>query len=76
VLVNSGLPWWTDAEEAGRTLGRFQPRPLAELESFGDYILFKGSLAHVVAEGRFDRNWKLPPSDAAKMAATGAVAAR
>lgn len=76
VLVNSGLPWWTDAEEAGRALQQYEPRLVAELESFGDYILFKGSLAHVVAEGRFDRNWKLPPPDATKMAATGAVGIR
>lgn len=76
VLVNSGLPWWTDAEEAGRALQRYEPRPLAELETFGDYILFKGSLPHVVAEGRFDRNWKLPASDANRMTATGAVGIR
>jgi len=76
VLVNSGLSWWTDAEEARRALEQYEPRPMAELESFGDYILFKGSLAHVIAEGRFDRNWKLPVSDAAKMTATGAVAVR
>jgi hypothetical protein len=46
------------------------------LSSFGDYILFKGSLANTVVEGRFDRNWKLPAADAAKMTATGAVSVR
>jgi hypothetical protein len=64
VVVNSGLPWWTGAERIP---------PYRVLERFGDYILFKGSLQHVVAEGRFDRNWKLPPADAQKMIATGAV---
>ncbi len=73
VLVNSGLPWWTGADEAGRPTDPFQPQPYAELATFGDYILFKGSLAHVVAEGRFDNAWKVPAADAAKMARTGAV---
>jgi hypothetical protein len=40
---------------------------------FKDYILFKGSLENVVAEGRFDRNWRVPEAEAQKMTATGAV---
>lgn len=73
-LVSSGLPWWTGAEEARPTLGlSFAPPQFRLLQTFGDYILFKGSLANVVAEGRFDRNWKVPPDAAAKMAATGTV---
>ncbi|HLK48628.1 MAG TPA: alpha/beta hydrolase-fold protein [Bryobacteraceae bacterium] len=76
VLVSSGLPWWTGAGEAGRPVDRYEPPVPAELGTFGDYILFKGSLAHVVAEGRFDREWKMPAADAAKMAATGAVTVR
>jgi hypothetical protein len=35
--------------------------------------MFKGSLANVVAEGRFDRAWKMPAADVDKMTATGAV---
>ena len=74
VVVNSGLPWWTGADrsEAFRLAHR-RPRRLRVLESFGDYLLFKGTLEHVVAEGRFDRNWKLPPAAAEKMIETGAV---
>jgi hypothetical protein len=30
----------------------------------------------VVAEGRFDKNWKLPPEAAAKMMANGTVMVR
>ena len=38
--------------------------------SYGDVV----DLArHVVAEGRFDREWKLPADAAAKLAATGTV---
>jgi hypothetical protein len=73
VLVNSGLPWWTGAEFAQRSGYRFVGAPFRVLLSLGDYILFKGSLENVVAEGRFDANWKLPPGEAAKMKATGAV---
>jgi hypothetical protein len=75
-LVSSGLPWWTGFDDAGRQTGRFAPKTYAELSTFGDYIFFKGSLASVVAEGRFDKNWKLPPDAAAKMMATGTVTVR
>jgi hypothetical protein len=73
VLVNSGLPWWTgagDAAGAGYPLAPLQYRLLA---SFGDYILFRGSVTHVIMEGRFDRDWKLPAAAAAKMSAGGIV---
>ena len=76
-LVSSGLPWWTGAEEARPTVGiSFEPPRFRLLETFGDYILFKGSLAHVVAEGRFDRNWKVPADASARMLATGTVTIR
>ena len=73
LLVSSGLPWWN-----GRTTDRsggwpFAPPQLRLLSTFGDYILFKGSLGNVVAEGRFDREWKLPPDAREKLAASGTV---
>ncbi|HUI78903.1 MAG TPA: alpha/beta hydrolase-fold protein [Bryobacteraceae bacterium] len=72
-LVSSGLPWWTGFEDSGRPLDPFAPPRYGELESFGDYVIFKGSMAKVVAEGRFDREWKLPPDAAAKIEAMGTV---
>lgn len=75
-VVSSGLPWWTGAAEANRGGDRFAPEPYRLLSTFGDYILFKGSLANVVAEGRFDANWKVPAEAAAKMRATGTVTIR
>lgn len=72
-LVNSGLPWWTGAEEARRPGLRFISLPYRVLMSFGDYILFKGSLENVIAEGRFDRQWRVPAADAARMNETGTV---
>ena len=76
VVVNSGLPFWTGAERAPRGGFGFVPLIPRLLDSFGDFILFKGSLDQVVAEGRFDRNWKVPPEAAARMLATGAVKIR
>jgi poly(3-hydroxybutyrate) depolymerase len=73
-LVSSGLPWWTGAAAANRAGGDpFAPPALRLLETFGDFILFKGSLGTVVAEGDFDRAWKVPPAASAAMASTGTV---
>jgi len=76
VVVSSGLPWWTGAAEANRGGDRFAPEAYRLLSTFGDYILFKGSLAHVVAEGRFDSSWKAPPDAAIKLRASGVVTVR
>ena len=76
VLVNSGLPWWTGVEEARRGGSPYAPDQYRLLSTFGDYILFKGSLANVVAEGRFDGNWKLPPAESSKLLASGTVTVR
>ena len=73
-LVSSGLPWWTGAEEAQRGGDPFAPPAFRLLTTFKDFILFRGSLANVVSEGYFDRNWKVPnDASAAKMLATGTV---
>jgi hypothetical protein len=73
-LVSSGLPWWTGADDSGRGGPLLMAQPYRLLGTFGDYILFKGTVANVVAEGRFDRNWKIPAEAQAKMLATGTVA--
>ena len=73
VLVSSGLPWWTGAEETDRIADSPAPEQVRLLSTFGDYILFKGSLKNVVAEGRFDRNWKVPAEAAPKLLAPGTV---
>jgi len=72
-VVNSGLPWWTGADQIQRPGYHFLPGTWAVLETFGDYVLFKGSLENVAAEGRFDRHWKFTPDAVAKMTAPGAV---
>ncbi len=76
VLVNSGLPFWTGEDRVKRPGLPFLAGPHTVLQSFGDFILFKGSLEDVVAEGRFEPNWKVPEGAAAKMRETGAVTIR
>jgi fermentation-respiration switch protein FrsA (DUF1100 family) len=76
LLVSSGLTWWNPVEGGRRGGWPFAPPQLRLLSTFGDYILFKGSLANVVAEGRFDGDWKLPPDARRKMAASGTVTIR
>ena len=74
VVVNSGLPWWTGAGKVDRPgLHGTAPLPCRVLETFGDFILFRGSLDDVVVEGRFDRHWKLPAAAAAKIREAGTV---
>jgi poly(3-hydroxybutyrate) depolymerase len=72
-VVSSGLPWWTGAAETNRGGDRFAPEPYRLLSTFGDYVLFKGTVANIVAEGRFDQNWKVPPEAAAQLRAIGTV---
>jgi len=72
-LVSSGLPWWTGAEEAQRGGDPFEPPAYRLLTTFKDYIIFRGSLGNAIAEGYFDRNWKVTAEAAAKMAVAGVV---
>jgi poly(3-hydroxybutyrate) depolymerase len=78
VLVSSGLPWWsvskaTPAQRASRPAFRLPGGAAGLLPRSSDYVLFKGSLDEVVAEGRFDGRWRLSAKDAAALSATGAV---
>ena len=75
-VVSSGLPWWAGAEDAGRPGLGPDARPFRVLETFSDYILFKGSLKNVLAEGHFDRAWTLPAGAAEKLKASGTVVVR
>jgi len=76
-LVSSGLPWWAGATEANRGGDPFAPPAFRLLSTFQDFILFRGSLDHVVSEGYFERNWKVrPDASASQLLATGAVAIR
>jgi hypothetical protein len=76
ILINSGLPWWTGQDRVKRPGLRFLSGPYTILNSLGDFLLFRGSLENVIAEGRFEPNWKVPEEAAEKMRATGAVVVR
>jgi hypothetical protein len=69
-LVNSGLPWWTGADESNTGGYSGAPMQYRELSALGDYILFRGSVTQVVAQGRFDANWKLPADAVGRLAGT------
>ncbi len=75
-LVNSGLPWWTGADESNAGGYAWAPLPYRELQPFGDYLLFRGSVTQVAAGGRFDANWKVPPDAVARLTAAGTVRIR
>ncbi|MEI9973494.1 MAG: hypothetical protein WDO73_16480 [Ignavibacteriota bacterium] len=72
-LINSGLPWWTGVDEAVPAAYPWLPAKYRELIAFGDYVLYRGNIAHVVAEGRFDANWKVPSDAAARLTDAGTV---
>jgi pimeloyl-ACP methyl ester carboxylesterase len=72
LAVSSGLPFDAGVEHTKRIPYRFLPTA-SVIQSFGDFILFKSSLETVVAEGRFDSQWKTPPEALEKMLATGAL---
>jgi len=72
-LVNSGLPWWTGADETVAAGYPWEPAKYRELTALGDYVLFRGNVTQVVAEGRFDANWKVPADAAARLTAAGTV---
>jgi hypothetical protein len=76
VVVASGLPWWTRADQADRPALRTFPVEPGTLLTFGDFMLFRRGLDEVVAEGRFDNNWRLPEAALKQIRATGAVAVR
>jgi poly(3-hydroxybutyrate) depolymerase len=76
VVINSGLPWWTRFDLSSRFELPMLNTPHHALTTFGDYFVFRGGLDNVVAEGRFDRNWKLPPEAAGKLRAFGAIEVR
>jgi hypothetical protein len=44
--------------------------------TFGDYLVFRGGLKNVLAEGRFDRDWKMPKDAAERLRSSGVVTVR
>jgi poly(3-hydroxybutyrate) depolymerase len=73
VLVNSGLPWWEAAgtSSTGVVSRLSSPLTLNTLRKYGDYLVYNKTT--ILAEGRFDNNWKLSGGDAEKVKDAGIV---
>ncbi|HUS05574.1 MAG TPA: dienelactone hydrolase family protein [Bryobacteraceae bacterium] len=76
VVVNSGLPWWTRADQAKIAGWSFIPQQYKLLQTFGDYVLFKSGIDNVIAQGRFSAQWKLPREAAMQLTGSGVVTVR
>ena len=77
VVVHSGLPWWTRLDQAAINYQLpYLNTPQHALTTFGDYIVFRGGLENIVAEGRFDRNWTLPTDAARRLRSLDAIEVR
>ena len=66
----------TQDDEASAGGPVWEPAPIRQLNRFGDYVLFRGTIGQVVAEGRFDANWKVPAAAATQLTAAGTVKIR
>jgi hypothetical protein len=73
VVINSGLPWWTRADQTSRSGMPFVNVAYRAALTFGDFILFRGGLENVISEGRFNNDWTLPADALEHMRATHAV---
>lgn len=74
VLVNSGLPWWTQPKNAQGQRGiAFMGSNIEVLKNFKDFILFKESPDNIISEGYFDNNWKLPSEASSAMKNLGII---
>lgn len=74
VLVSEGRPWW-DYEAAGA--GFFGSAvPALQFANRQDYLLFDAAHGYTIAEGRFDRAWRLPGRQAAQLRGSGVVTVR
>ncbi|MGD2134539.1 MAG: glycoside hydrolase family 3 N-terminal domain-containing protein, partial [Gemmatimonadales bacterium] len=74
VLVNEGRPWWEHDEAETGFFGT--QIPALQLGSRQDYLLFDAAGGYTVAEGRFDRAWRLPGRQAAQLENSGVVTVR
>ncbi len=75
VLINSGLPWWTPPASDGDQPGLISSLTgrVGSLDSFPDFILFKGTPDNVISEGYFDNNWEIPEAEKSKLKSSGVV---
>jgi predicted esterase len=70
VVVSSGLPWWTSTKPGQPT---FSTLVRQTIPGFKDFLLFKDGNDNKVAEGYFDQEWKVPPSDKTLLSGAGVI---
>lgn len=74
VLINSGLPWWTQPKSSSTQGGyAFSGVKVEVLKKYRDFILFRETPDNTVIQGVFDNNWKIPADAAATLKSTGVV---
>ncbi|MCF2488449.1 alpha/beta hydrolase-fold protein [Dyadobacter sp. CY347] len=70
VAINSGLPWWTGAEDKGFPFVSAMHRKLPQ---FRDIMLFKDASTNVIVEGSFSDDWKVTDDMKTKLTGSGAI---
>jgi hypothetical protein len=70
VAVNSGLPWWTGAEDVGFP---FVPVQHRKLSTFKDLIFFNNSAKNILTDGYFTPDWTLTEEMRNILTSSGAV---
>jgi hypothetical protein len=77
IVINSGLPWWTQAKQTSRQGGfAFISSKPEALKKFQDFVLFRESSDNIITQGRFDNNWNLPVEAVESMSTIGVVQIR
>ncbi|GIV61660.1 MAG: hypothetical protein KatS3mg044_0526 [Rhodothermaceae bacterium] len=71
VLVNAGRPWWEAPDEGTFRFG--MGVAALRLPDDADFLLFDAGTGRILAHGRFDDAWRLPPDAAEALRATGIV---
>lgn len=70
VAINSGLPWWSGAEDKGFPFVSVMHRRLPE---FKDLFFFKDSSTNTIVDGRFSDDWKVTEEMKTKLTSSGAI---
>ncbi|MCE7066863.1 alpha/beta hydrolase-fold protein [Dyadobacter sp. CY326] len=70
VAINSGLPWWSGAEDKGFPFVSVMHRRLPELK---DLFFFKDSSMNAIFDGRFSDDWKITEEMKTKLTSSGAI---
>jgi predicted esterase len=76
VAVNSGLPFYAGSGRVRRAGVGLLSSPWMWMGTLGDYILFRATVENVVAEGRFDRNWRLTEESVRRLSSSSTVRLR